>query len=298
MAGQMWMGTRGREMWVPAPATGAEFTPVGFAARANYLNGGVGVNRSVATHMEYNMVWNVSSRAKLRPIGDMHSGIHGQGLIYFVDPMAADQNVLPQMWAFPAQACYDAIPLAGDVRPANVQTPANTLGYPAESARYRIVSGTETRSIYLPIPPGFVAWVGVHGVSNGGEVVVTANGADVRLPMMSVTDPDRFSNMFTGTGIDLRLVRDISTTAAAYPSTTSYPATSTYASDGISDYMTISGMMVQILPAGVTPERGGFISGQGNSGCKFDGPPLVTAYSAALDQIGASAKLVEAGSWL
>jgi len=304
MAG-MWMGPRGHETWVPAPAAGGGlFTPVGYSTKTQYLNGGAGGHNSLSTHMEYNFVWNLKSRSTMRPVTDMFQGVRGPGLIYFVDPMAADQNVLPQSWAFPAQACYDAVPLAGTVRPQNVATLSNTLNYPAESARYEVVDGTPVTKVYVPIPPGFIAWVGVHGQSNGAQMTVTTIGAgnvtgDTRaLAMLSVTDDLRFSDSFTGQGIELSWVKDSSTTEPVYPSQTTYPSGTSYPSDGISDYMTISGLMVQILPVGVTPERGDFISGQGHSGCKFDGAPAVTPYSAALDMVGVTAKLFEAGSYL
>jgi hypothetical protein len=55
--------------------------------------------------------------------------------------------------------------------------------------------------------------------------------------------------------------------------------------------------MVQVLETGVTPETGGFISGQGNSGLQFTAQPAYTPYSAALDKVGVVVELTEYYGW-
>ena len=61
----------------------------------------------------------------------------------------------------------------------------------------------------------------------------------------------------------------------------------------------VNGMIAQVLPRGETPEPGGFISGQGHSGLRLNGDPLVTQYSVSLPnaQIGVSAEFIETGAW-
>lgn len=56
---------------------------------------------------------------------------------------------------------------------------------------------------------------------------------------------------------------------------------------------TIAGLIVQVLPTGVTPETGPFISGQGQAGMQFEGRVQATPYSLAHDSFGLSVKLVE-----
>lgn len=70
------------------------------------------------------------------------------------------------------------------------------------------------------------------------------------------------------------------------------------ASQQIADTITLSGLILQVLPTGSVPAPGTFISGQGNSGCQFTEEPKETAYSARWDLVGISAVLVETGSWL
>lgn len=60
---------------------------------------------------------------------------------------------------------------------------------------------------------------------------------------------------------------------------------------------TLAGIMVQVLPNGITPEAGGFISGQGHAGCNWDNGPSKEAYSAAMDYVGMSASFIETEPW-
>lgn len=308
MGRSMWMGPRGGEVWVPQAATGMEAGPSGWQTSTAFLNGGIATKSSVASHMEYNIVWNKASRDALRPVMDMYHGVRGPGLIYLVDPVAADKNALPIAWSFPAQAGYDAMPLLEDARPVILPTPDNALGYPAESARYSITPSSVVQTLYLPIPPGYTAWVGAHGETSGPQMVarpVMRGNAildPVRLPMLSVTDPNRFSNSFSSAsyqGIELSLASS-SGVGNLYPSPDLYPSPSAYPSSGIGELVILSGLMVQILPIGTTPAQGGFISGQGHSGLAFEKAPSMTVYSINNPgaEVGMSAKMIETGQWL
>lgn len=165
----MWMGPRGGERWMPSPDSGATFTPIGWTATSGgtqQIGGGLTNRRSKTTHRDYPMTWSNYSRMVLGQLEDMYSGALGPGLIYFVDLMAADLNVLPAQWAFPASACYDGIPLIGTARPSNLATPTNAFGYPQETAHYSLY-GSTLHPLYIPIPPGYDAWFGASGVFSG-----------------------------------------------------------------------------------------------------------------------------------
>lgn len=268
----MFMGPRGALQAVPACTINPDFSAFGWTSKSSSLNGRANVRGSFASHKEYAMSWSPTSRDRLRVITDIHSGMFGTGAIFFLDPMAMDKNVLPEHWGFPAQAALDAPVLVGDVRPTIVATPANGLGYPINSVTY---SAGAALALHIPIPAGFVAWVGWHGSGSGGLKVTPvissiATGTPEYPTVLAVTDAQRMNASYAGptyVGIDLELVGG---TGSVF-----------------------SGIMVQVLPAGVTPETGGFISGQGNAGCKFEGAPTQTPYGAALDLVGMSAKLTE-----
>lgn len=148
MGGRMWMGKRGRERWVPAPATGMTYGPKRWSSKTSFLSGGAAVRTSIASHLEYELDWNAISRDSARLIEDMNSGIDGTGLTYFLDPMAMDKNVLPAQWAFPALAALDGPVLWGNARPASVPTEANDLGYPSTSAQYTAKAKGTFRDAY------------------------------------------------------------------------------------------------------------------------------------------------------
>lgn len=163
MGGRMWMGKRGRERWVPAPATGMTYGAKRWSSKTSFLSGGANVRSSIASHLEYEMDWNAISRDQARRIEDMTSGIDGTGLTYFLDPMAMDKNVLPAQWAFPALSALDGPVLWGNARPASVPTESNDLGYPATSAQYTAKASTAMRRSY--------AWTGTANRSASTETV-------------------------------------------------------------------------------------------------------------------------------
>lgn len=283
MAGQFWFGTRGYMQWVAAPAINMDATKKGWATQTNYLNGGAYVRKSLAAHKEYSLAWNLTTRERIRAISDYADGLFGQGPIYWADPFVMDTNMLPAYWASPFMGIYDG-PILNEqatLRPTSTPTPANTLGYPAESAVYTIGAGTKP-SVWIPIPPGYVAWVGFSGSAGTGGLLqatpttgVSTLGTPVSLTPLSVTDPNRVNQSFDGNvynGVQLSLA-----------------GTGT---------IVLSGIMVQLLPNGSVPFTGSFISGQGHSGCQFASQPLLTQYNAIMDRVGLSAVLVETNAWL
>ena len=288
MAGQMWFGTRGYMQWVPAPAVDTDFSKVGWSSQMQYLNGGSGVRSSRGSHKEYNLTWNIASRDALRPITDYSDGIYdstdGINLIYFVDPMAADKNVAPQLWASPAQAAADGVELIPGQTAYLSATPVNSLGYPARSATF--TANATSSSFWLPIPPGYTAWVGVHGSRTGtaGVQITPTSGLGTGTPvvptMLAVTDSTLVNTSFDY-GIQDGILVSLVYVGAASTNT-----------------VTLSGLVIQLLPTGATPPTGGFISGQGHSGVQFAEKPTQTPRSAVLDKVAMSARLIETGSWI
>lgn len=282
MSKQMWCGPRGFERWVKAPDTEADFSRKKASALISFDNGRADVAGSIGSHAEYAMSWNVMTRDEARPILDMQAGVYStdlsdQPVIYFIDPMQMDTNLAPLNWGFPASATQDAQSLLKGARPEAASTPANTLGYPALSAKYTISASTESRSFYIPIPPGFKLWVGFHGsVTGDGAVTVTPVDGDVtELTPLAVTSTTRVNASFSSaSGADIQIT----------------------GSNG--DTVTLSALILQVLPASATPKTGGYVSGQGHSGCKFADVPQVTAYSSVsrYKQVGMTAKLIETGA--
>lgn len=280
----MWFGTREHMQEIPDPAISYDASRKGWASKTDHLNGRSRVRRSTASHREYNLSWNLTSPDRLRPIMDYADGIFGSGPIYWIDKFAEKRNLLAQHWASPMQALDDGPLLAGEVRPEGVVTEFNNLQYPVKSATYTLVAGGYRNVFYLPIPPGYVAWFGAHGsVASGSpsvQVTPYANGTAAStktVTLLSTNDPTRVNTSFSGevySGIEISLAG--------------------------TGRITLSGMMLQLHPIGATPPSGGFISGQGHSGCSFESQPVLSQYSAVLGRngeglAGLSISLIETG---
>lgn len=282
----MWFGTRAFMQEVVDPQFNPDYRRGGWSQDTTYMSGRVGSASSANGHQEYWFDFGVLSREQVRQLTDYADGVYGkvggrpgEVLLYFIDPLAADQNVLPQSWATPSLAGYDAVPFAGEDRPVLSANATLTQGYPVEKATYTLASDTVLRSIFIPIPPGFSAWVGIHGDAGAQDrVKVTpftgsTAGTVVHPTILSVSTTTRVNTEITGTGLELSLDK---TTPGACP---------------------LVGLIVQILPTGATPSTGGFISGQGHAGCRFDGYPSRVPYIADGDDslVQVSVKLVEVG---
>lgn len=270
----MYFGTRERMVWLSAPSIDAGIGKVGWQVQSQFINGGASVRGSSTTHKEYSFAWPLASAEQTAAITDYADKLYGDGLIYFLDPFAVTTNVLPQHWAVPSLAIDDAPTFNGsDTRPTAVTTAANTLGYPTTSAVYTFDSSNTFRSLWIPLPPNYTFHFGAHG-SSSGTAAITLNGVAVA-PLLPATTIERTNTTITGVpGVTI-----------------------SFSGEGT---LTLAGMIAQVRPTGETVPQGNFISGRGNSGCRFSTSGLaVQGYSApeALDFQSVSATLIETGDW-
>lgn len=284
---KMWFGNRNYMQFIQCPEAGANYTSEGTASTARFLDGGAFHRQTFNAAKTWSLSWALTSRDNVRAITDYVEGVHGEGYIYWVDPFVMDRNAAPQALATPALAGYDGPSLMYSAEPELAETSANSLGYPKESAVYSTVTNVQERPYYFPVPPGYTAWIGVHGSTTdeaSGIQLNTAYGPATEtsvgtiLTMLDVLDETRVNHAVTHVpgvidGFELSLV----VTAGAS--------------------VTLSGVIVQILRDGVTPEPGGFISGQGASGCVFNGWPEKEMYSAIMDYVGLRAEFIETEQW-
>lgn len=281
MASQMYFGTKAFMQWVPCPAINAEISRLGWGSTQQYLNGGAGVVRSTGAHKEYGFSWNLAPQSEIYKVLDYDTGIYGNGLIYFLDPMAMTQNVLPATVAAPGLAYgTDAPNLSPLLAPtAGPATPANTFNYPLTGATYS--TGVAGQSIiWVPVPLG---WKAVFGFTGSGTAMRYQGdgGVATTATMISVTSSTRANTTY------------VPTTAAQTGITLMFPTSGT---------STLYGIYMVIIPstASATPYlTGNFVSGRGHSGCRFADRPQVNGYSSPLgiDKVGATARLIETGSW-
>lgn len=284
MKNKMWFGNRNYMQWVPCPEAGADYSAGGASQSMGYLHGGAFRRDSMNQHKTYRLSWALTTRDNIRTVTDFREGVYGPGPIYWLDPFNMDKNVLAQSFATPSLGAHDGPVLTGtDVRPTLVPTSANPHGYPTSTAVYAVAAATAPQALrhWVPVPPGHTAWIGAHGSASGATINVqptsgtTPSGSPTALTLLPVTTDERFNLSVASAGnvdgIELYL-----------------------GGDGT---ISLSGVMVQVLPNGITPEPGGFISGQGHWGCSWDGWPAKNAYSAAMDLMGLSAAFIETEPW-
>lgn len=263
----MYFGTRDKMLWVPCPAVDRPASNVGWGDSMAYLNGGAYVRRSKGSHRTFEMAWNMISAEDAGRIEALAGGAYGEGPYFWVDPMASEHNVLPDAWAFPGSAAYrDGVNTA--------VTPANDLDYPVRSALFN-AGQRVPRPIWIPVPPGHTAHVGVHGTGTSGVFVTRDVGTNNLATMLPVTSTQRTNTTVAGGAAGNGFTLHIN------------PGNATYA-----------GIIVQILPTGRTVLPGGWLNGLGTSGSEFSEHPERTDYSSVMDKVGLTATLTEVGTWL
>lgn len=282
MDSKMYFGTREYMQYIPCPSVGGDHSGVGWNTSAQYMNGGAWERNSSTSHREFQMSWSLYHREELQPLYDYAAGIYGDGALYFIDPFAADKNVLPEWWAAPGMATLDAPVLAGSARPTRFVNVDQTQRYPRIGATYDLGLGSSSQKLWIPIPPGKTLWIGAHGPTSATASVnvlpfsnATTSGTATALSNLSTTSATRFSDSFSSSdgwaGVEISL-------------------------EG-TGFLTLVGIIAQVIDTGLIPDNGGFIGGMGHSGCSFRGKPTKLAYNSAMDYIGASATLVETEGW-
>lgn len=275
----MYFGTREHMSWIPCPVVERPSGLTGFSEPMVYLNGGAHVERSYGGHRNFEMSWNYVPREMAGRIEAFASGVYGRGPFYWVDPMSATHNVLPMNWAAPGLGAEWGVPIHPALTTGS--TPVNTGEYPAVSAVGSLTASAYGPELWIPVPPGHTAHVGVHGTGGSvnlrrtSGVTVSSREMLTTLPVASSQRTNTTVSGDTHDGFFLQVGRASGSGA-----------------------VTLSGMIVQILPNGRTVPAGGWLDGAGHSGCEFAEFPERVDYNAILDQVGVNAVLTEVGTWL
>jgi hypothetical protein len=300
MAGKVYFGNTNKQQWIKAPLSGMSASPEGYSETSRFLNGGASVRRSNASHRVFNMAWNGSmsnpeSPNDLSIIKDFADGLHGEGPFYWVDPYAIDQNLFSPGWAAPFMSIdFDWTGLCPDLEDSPVQRETvltssvtgigtNSQGYPYKTAKYTVAGpNAESYKYTFIIPDGYTLHLGLHGKhgSTGGAFATPYNasgvaGTDVQLTALGVDSSTRMNTSFASTTakrVEFYLKKTDS---------------------GPCEFF-IAGLIAQLLPTGVSPASGKFISGRGTQQLEFTGVNIDYTSAAINDgQIGMTATLIE-----
>ena len=277
MAGQVYFGNKNKQAWIKAPNSGMKASANGFVTESQFLNGGGAVSRSRASHRKFSSTWtgsmNTSVTAEnLNLIKDFADGLYGDGPFYWIDPFAADQNILPPHWAAPMLAEKDWTDLsAGTIVPTFVSaTVANN--YPSKYAQYVTTNGYQSAlklTLVLPVDYSLsFGWHGPSGSSSSGIRIVpylrSTGLADTAL------NPTRIDAGST-TRTNIKIKGDTYTHVEIFLATTT------------ASTVKITAMIAQVLPENLSVPVGSFISGRGTSGLEFASFPQIDYYSSSIN---------------
>jgi hypothetical protein len=292
MAGKVYFGNTKFQTWIDAPSTGMTAASGGNVVSTDLLNGRSFVKRSQGSSRKFSASWtgslnNSDLTQNLQTIKDFADGVYGAENVYWLDPYAIDQNVLPPHWAAPGLTGKDW-PTLNSTTPT-ITTLAGTSNvyannFPQTYATYT-GSGT-TKYIDIIIPTSYYFHFGWHATSSG---LVASS-----VPGFSVTKYLRTTNVADATiEYPASLIAGGTTRTNLVVNGTTYSRVriTFTANSGTSS---IVGAIAQVLNS-ATATTGGYIPGKGTSALQFASPLEIEYYSSAINsgQIGLSTTFVE-----
>lgn len=306
---ELWFGTVQKFQWVPMPAT-IQRRNVSSVESGTLENGGGFVSRSTGRHSVFD--FNFSTR-EAHGVGGLDvftdyasgvfndyttvvSGFNRNDLVWFVDPMNAEQNLFAPHWAAPMLG-LGGWPWIGSYV-SNAAVAANTYLHPARTVTFNVTHAASTlpvetgRRFVIPIPPGYTLRWGWSGSATGtgairAEMHNASTGAMVSShpAPLSVTALTRLNASIDGDTYDYATFGIARTSSAA-------------------STVTVASMLAVLHPNTETPPlTGTHIRGAGASGCVFDGDVIPEEYylvheAQATHLKGLSFGLKEIGAWL
>lgn len=306
---KFWFGTEEKMQFIPVPNSGASMDPNAWTSSGTLLNGrGYGFH-SFGSHKTYNFEWpSSSSRQDAQTMKSYFDGSYGRGLLYFLDPLTYDQNVLPAHWADPSIALgYDGPALVYGVTPTAVSTPPSSNQLPVRGASYDLSLVTagfrgKDDAVFLPVPDGHVLSLGAFYTATGtGGVFVQGSGGVVRLPENDLDATNIVPSDFEG-GVWLWVGK--SSSGAATVTLHGLVGRVGKVIGGGGETIGYGEGGYGEGPYGGTEtgtssvrREGPWTGGMGHSGCRFSAPPTYAANTGVNGgQIGFAASFIEVGS--
>ncbi len=297
----VYFGNDQYQTWIKAPRTGLRAPTANWSSTGTLLSGRAYLNRSDASHRRFEMAWlgplnDPDNERSLHTIKDFADGLYGEGPFFWNDPYATKSNMFPPAWAAPAISIdsdwYAICPDDAGIQKEKVLTADianlvgnNTNNYPLYAAKYTAPGNPNAQSdkFTFYIPEGFTLWLGLHGHHGGTGAAfgkpynrAGAEGTPVQLTPLGVNTATRVNVSFSGattSKVEFYLAK-----IAPQPCT-----------------FHVVGLIAQLLPNGVTPETGSFISGRGTTAVEFANTPDIEYYSSVINngQVGMSASFIE-----
>lgn len=295
----LWFGTEQAFGWFPTPLRGADVSPQGWNDGGLLLNGGGYQLNSFGSHKNYIFEWpSVSSREVAQRMKSYADGTYGRGLIYFVDPLIYNTNVLPAMWADPSMGLgYEGASLVYNVDPVSLPTSGWQINnLPVNSAYYDlggIASGWRGKeeAVFIPIPEGHYLALGAIYASTGTGGVFCrlqnssgALGATATLP---------------GIAANATTIHNVTLAQGSHTSGVWVYVGKSAAGSASVTLSALSARVIDLTRFKPSDVEGPWIGGQGHSGCRFVGKPTYMN-NTGVDggQVSFAASFREVGSWV
>lgn len=284
---RMWFGTEQKMVWIETPQTGADVSSLGMNAEETLLGGGGYARNSWDSHKVFQFSWGDSATLGMVSLLQAYrNGSYGRGFLYFHDPMHYATNLLPKRWADPSMAVNtEAEPLIPDVWPTALPVVATSNNYPINAAVYSVPAGyssqTNDTELFIPIPDGMSLLLGAV-YSGSGSVYVRTSGGVADIPALAASDARVVNARIAGVPWARIGIRNTGATGSL-----AITGMTARLADGVPD-----------LPLAGTVAMGPWFSGEGHSGCRFVGNPVVINYNGVDGgQVGLSATFKEVGAW-
>lgn len=328
---RLWFGTAigGGMGWFYTPLQGAEMNPEAWSNGGALLSGGGYQQNSFGSHKTYTFEWPSSSSREAAALMKAYAdGTYGRGLIYFIDPLIYDKNILPAQWADPSMVLdYEGTShVYGEVPTGSNTANWKTNRLPVRSATYDLTyiapgfRGKED-AVFVPIPTGYSLLLGAvySATGTGGVFVSWQDDSGV------VQAPQRLTNVsatasgpvflpgvaMSGEGVWLWVGK--TATGASSVTLTSMIARLVKTEDltsgsGDGDGVFGSGFYGEFtyglgdgsgpIPSVVRARSGPWEPGMGHSGCRFIGKPTYIANTGVNGgQVSYAASFREVGMW-
>lgn len=288
MAGQVYFGTKQKQSWIKAPASGMKASNVGWVNETQLLSGRASVRRSMASHRRFEPSWrgamNSVDESSLQHIKNYAIGLYGDGPFYFLDPFTLNQNVLPEHWSAPMLSEKDW-PKLDDTVTVTYTSASVQNNYPSKYASYEVTTNNfvGSKKQVVIIPEGYKFHFGWQGPSTsssvGVRVVPYLRSTGAAATAINPTRIDAGSSKRTNINV----------------SGNTYAYVEIFLALDVADTIDITAMIAQVLPEDQTVEQGEFITGRGTTAVEFAAHPDIDYYSSEINdgQIGMSATWVE-----
>lgn len=312
-----WFGTKEFSQWLPTPLAGADMSSLGSEVGGTYLDGGGYQVNAWDTHKTYSFEWPSSTSPEVaQTLKSYRDGTYGRGLIYFLDPLTFDKNILPARFADPSMALGNEAPsLVAGVTPVEMPT-SNWVAkrLPARSVMYDVASAPPATigngtALWIPVPEGHTLYLGAHYSygGNGGVFYHPVDASGTPGTGVRLTPKTSASRSRVGVAIPRPaggfVVLRVGTSSGAGTVILS-AMTALLAPDG---YISTAGLDANLEPTGANYPNpraekflsGNWIGGMGNSGCRFSGTPTYSVNSGINGgRVSVAATFREVGSWI